>query len=107
MSNILFVCGKARMRSPTAAAVCADLTGHETDFAGLNADADERITAEHLAWADTVVVMEKRQMARLKRQMSSHMRGKRLVCLDIPDTYAFMQPELIDLIQARLPRITR
>ena len=100
MSNILFVRGKARMRSPTAAAVCADLTDHETDFAGLSADANERITAEHLAWADTVVVTE-------KRRMSSHMRGKRLVCLDIPDTYAFMQPELIDLIQARLPRITR
>lgn len=107
MTNILFICGKARKRSPTAAAVAADLPGLQADFAGLSADADERVTPEHLAWADTIAVMEKAQLARLKRQMAPLLKGKRLVCLDIPDTFEFMQSELVDLLQARLPRIIR
>jgi predicted protein tyrosine phosphatase len=107
MSNILFVCGKARKRSPTAAAVAAKHLGQPTDFAGLSADADERVSLEQLAWADTIVVMEKGQLSRLKRQMASHLRGKRLVCLDIPDNFEFMQPELVELVAARLARISR
>jgi predicted protein tyrosine phosphatase len=105
MSNILFVCGKARKRSPTAAAVAAELLGQPTDFAGLSADADERISVEHLAWADKIVVMEKAQLSRLKRQMTAHLKGKQLVCLDIPDCFEFMQPELVELVTARLARI--
>lgn len=107
MTNILFICGKARKRSPTAAAIAAERLGQPTDFAGLSADADERLSPEHLAWADTVAVMEKAQVSRLKRQMAAHLKGKRLVCLDIPDEYEFMQPELIDLVTARLGRVTR
>jgi len=107
MSNILFICGKARRRSPTAAAVVAERLGHATDFAGLSADADERISVEHLAWSDTIVVMEKTQLSRLKRQMAPHLKGKRLVCLDIPDNYEFMQPELVQLVTSRLARIVR
>lgn len=107
MSNILFVCGKARKRSPTAAAVAAEHLGLQTDFAGLSADADERVTPEHLAWADTIAVMEKAQLLRLKRQMAPSLKGKRLVSLDIPDSYEFMQPELVELVLARLARIAR
>ena len=107
MSNILFVCGKARKRSPTAAAVAARHLGHHTDFAGLSADADERVTADQLAWADTIAVMEKAQLLRLKRQMGSSLKGKRLVNLDIPDNYEFMQPELVELVLTRLARIAR
>lgn len=107
ISNILFVCGKARKRSPTAAAVAAEQFGFQTDFAGLSADADERVTPEHLAWADVIAVMEKSQLSRLKRQMASELKGKRLVCLDIPDTFDVMQAELVQLLQARLRRILR
>jgi predicted protein tyrosine phosphatase len=107
MTNILFVCGKARKRSPTAAALAADLPGVQSDFAGLSADADERVTPEHLAWADTIAVMEKAQLSRLKRQMGPFLKGKQLVCLDIPDSFEFMQPELVQLMRARLQRIVR
>jgi predicted protein tyrosine phosphatase len=107
MSNILFVCGKARKRSPTAASVAAEHFGHQTDFAGVSADADERVTPEHLAWADTIAVMEKAHLSRLRRQMAPLLKGKRLVSLDIPDSYEFMQPELVELVLARLARIVR
>lgn len=106
MTNLLFICGKARKRSPTAARIAAETLGVETDFAGLGADADERVTPEHLDWADIVAVMEKAHIARLKRQLAVHLQGKRLVCLDIPDDYEFMQPELVALIKRKLARIT-
>lgn len=105
MTNVLFICGKARKRSPTAAAILADRSGIETDFAGLSADADERVSPEHLAWADTIAVMDKTQLSRLRRQLGSHLKEKRLVCLDIRDNFEFMQPELVALLTARMGRI--
>ena len=105
MRAVLFICGKARRRSPTAAAVAAERLGVETDFAGLSADADERVGPEALAWADGIAVMERSQLARLKRQAGGALKGKRVVCLDIPDRYGFMQPELVELIAARLKRL--
>lgn len=105
MTNILFICGKARRRSPTAAAVAAKQMGLQTDFAGLSADADERVGPEQLDWADTIAVMEKAHLARLKRQLGPWLKGKRIVCLDIPDSFEYMQPELVELVTKRLVRI--
>jgi predicted protein tyrosine phosphatase len=32
------------------------------------------------------------------------LRGQRVICLDIPDDYAFMQPELVELLKLRMVR---
>lgn len=105
MHHILFICGKARMRSPTAAEIARNVLIAETDYAGLSSDADERLSVEQIAWADSIAVMEKAQLAKLKRQFGPLLRGKHVVCLDIPDNYAFMQPELIDLLHQKLRRL--
>lgn len=107
MRNILFICGKARKRSPSAAAIVADKFGVQTDFAGISADSDECVSSEKLDWADTVAVMEKAHLARLKRQMSASLKGKKLVCLDILDDFEFMQQELIELVVKRIARVLR
>jgi len=44
MTNALFICGKARMRSTTAADISARWDGIEADFAGLSNDADEHLS---------------------------------------------------------------
>ena len=49
--------------------------------------------------------MEKPQLSKLKRQFGPLLRDKHVVCLDIPDNYAFMQPELIVLLQQKLRRL--
>ncbi|WP_108660987.1 low molecular weight protein tyrosine phosphatase family protein [Acuticoccus kandeliae] len=105
MPNILFVCGKARKRSPTAADVAAREFGVQTDFAGLSNDADERLGLDQIEWADLILVMEKRQVARLNRQFGGHLKGKKVSCLNIPDNYEFMQPELVALIAEKLSRV--
>lgn len=105
MKRVLFICGKGRQRSPTAEQVFADLPEWETDSAGLSMDADLRLSAEQIEWATHIAVMEKRQLARLRQSFPKLISGRKLVSLDIPDTYAFMQPELIDLLKQRIGRV--
>lgn len=90
------------MRSPTAADICASWDGIETDFAGLSNDADERLSSEQLAWADIVFVMERRQKVKLGSVMGTQMKGLRVRCLDIPDKYGYMQPELVEILEQKL-----
>jgi predicted protein tyrosine phosphatase len=105
MKRILFICGKGRQRSPTAEQVFADLDGWETDSAGLSADADIPVSIEQIEWATHIAVMEKRQLARLRKAFPKLVTGRKLVSLDIPDNYGFMQPELISLLRQRIGRV--
>ena len=98
--NILFVCSRNRLRSPTAERVFGDRA--ETDSAGLAPDADLRLSGDQVLWADLVVVMEKAHRSKLKRQFPRQLSGRRVVCLDIPDDFEFMQPELIALLEKRM-----
>ncbi len=108
MLNILFVCARNRLRSPTAERVFADHPGVETDSAGLAPDADVRLSGDQLHWADLVVVMEKSHRTKLKRGFARALGGTRVVCLDIPDRYDFMEPALIALLEERMrPHLPR
>ncbi|MFN3930768.1 MAG: hypothetical protein ACK4JY_03365 [Brevundimonas sp.] len=46
--------------------------------------------------------MERAHRAKLQRRFKPHLKGKRVICLDIPDDYAFMQPELVVLLEKRV-----
>lgn len=102
--RVLFVCSQNRLRSPTAEHVFANWDGIETASAGLNHDAEQPLTPELLAWADLVFVMERAQRSRLQSRFRAHLGGKRVVVLDIPDQYGYMDPKLIALLQSRVPR---
>jgi predicted protein tyrosine phosphatase len=106
MRRVLFVCGKARHRSPTAEQIFSSKPDWETDSAGLGAAADILVSAEQIEWATDIAVMEKRQLARLRRMFPKLVSGKRLVCLDVPDDFSFMQHELVALLQARIGRLS-
>ena len=101
------MCGKARKRSPTAADIAARHAGVESDFAGLSADADERLTAEQIAWSELIVVMERAQLTRLKRQFGRALRGKRIACLNVPDRFEYMEPALVRLLEPKVRRLLR
>lgn len=104
MRRILFVCSQARLRSPTAERVFADWPGVETASAGLNHDADCPLTAEDVVAADLIFVMEKTHRNRLGQKFRQQLNGKRLICLDIPDDYDYMDPVLVALLKARVSR---
>ena len=102
MLRVLFVCGKNRWRSPTAEQVFAHHPGVECQSAGTSNDADNPITTEHVEWAELICVMEKEHKAKLSARFRPSLAGKRIVCLDIPDNYKFMDTELISLLTRRV-----
>ncbi len=103
----LFICTQNRLRSPTAEQVFATWPGIETDSAGVGNDADVPLAPEQLAWAEIVFVMEKAHRNRLSAKFRRHLNGKRIVCLDIPDDYDYMQPELVRLLEKKVAPFLR
>jgi predicted protein tyrosine phosphatase len=104
LKNILFVCGRNKARSPTAEQVFADYPGIEVASAGTSRDADVPVTVELLEWADIVFVMEDSQRAKLAAQFRTALRKAKVVCLGIPDEFAFMDPALVALLNAKVAR---
>lgn len=102
LTNLLFLCSRNRLRSPTAERVFADWPGVETASAGLAPDADEPCTDQLVEWADIIFVMERAHRARLQTRFRTSLKSARVVCLDIPDDYAFMQPELVALLKKKV-----
>ena len=100
--KVLFVCSRNRQRSLTAERVFADAPGHQVRSAGTEPGARVRVTAGHLGWADLVVAMEKRHVARLRAKYPDAVARKRVVCLHIPDEYAYMDRALIERLEAEM-----
>jgi predicted protein tyrosine phosphatase len=102
LKNILFVCSQNRLRSPTAEQIFSGRPDLAVTSAGTNHDADNPLTAELVAWADMIFVMERVHRTRLQRRFPAALKHARVICLDIPDDYAFMEPVLIRLLEAKL-----
>lgn len=104
MKNVLFVCSRNKLRSPTAEQVFADHPAIEVTSAGTNADADNPLTAELVRWADLIFVMEKVHRSKLQKRFRADLKAARVICLDIPDEYGFMDEGLIRLLRAKAGR---
>lgn len=102
--HVLFICTQNRLRSPTAEQVFADWPGIESLSAGLGNDANAPVSPELLAWSDLIFVMEKAHRNKLSKKFKPHLGGKRVICLDIPDEYDFMDPMLVQLLKAKVSR---
>lgn len=107
MQRALFICSQNRLRSPTAEQVFSSWPGVETDSAGLGGDASVPLSPEQIAWATIVFVMEKAHRRRLGERFRAHLNGKKVVCLDIPDNYSYMQPELVAILEAKAGKFLR
>lgn len=46
--------------------------------------------------------MEKAHKAKLASRFRAHLAGKRIVCLNIPDNYRYMDPALVDLLRTKV-----
>lgn len=104
--RILFLCGKNRCRSPTAEVVFGRMAGIEADSAGVRDDADVVVSAEQVAWADVVAVMERRYLKPLERRVGTAvLRHKQVVNLDVKDDYEAMDDALVALLLTRAGRL--
>jgi len=98
--KILFVCRHNEMRSSTAEKIYrAD--GLNVRSAGTSKGARVPLTSELIRWADLILVMENKHRVALETHFTEEIINKRVVVLDIPDNYYYMEPELIALIRER------
>jgi predicted protein tyrosine phosphatase len=104
MMRVLFICSQNRLRSPTAEQIFASWDGIEVASAGLADEAEKPVTPELLAWAHLIFVMEEAHRNKLAKKFRAHLGDKRIVCLDIPDEYHYMDPALVALLKAKVPR---
>ncbi|MEL1250324.1 low molecular weight protein tyrosine phosphatase family protein [Aurantiacibacter gilvus] len=104
MINVLFVCSQNKLRSPTAEQVFADHPGIEVDSAGTNSNAENPLTNELVSWANIIFVMEKTHRSKLQRKYRAQLKDVRIICLDIPDDFEFMDGALVDLLRVKVTR---
>ncbi len=101
MKRVLFVCSQNKLRSPTAEQVFSTWPGVEVESAGTNHDAENPLTGELVEWAQVIFVMEKAHRNKLSKRFRRHLKA-RVICLNIPDDYAFMDPALVALLNAKV-----
>lgn len=102
MIHVLFICGKNKWRSPTAEQIFAEHAGISCASAGLSHDAETPLSPELLGWAELIFVMEQEHKAKLSARFQECLKGKRIVCLGIPDKYKFMDPLLVKLLRGKV-----
>ena len=102
--NYLFVCSQNRLRSPTAEHVFADTPGVNTLSAGTNSDAEEPLSDELVEWADFIFVMERVHRSKLRKRHGRVLKDQRVIVLNIPDEYDYMDPDLVALLKDKMAR---
>jgi predicted protein tyrosine phosphatase len=100
--KLLFVCSQNRLRSPTAEAVFSEYEGLEVDSAGLDREAEIPLCSETIEWADIIFVMENSHRRKLSNKFKPWLKNKRVVCLDIPDEYDYMEQALVELLERKV-----
>ena len=101
--KVLFVCTQNLLRSPTAEALYRERPGLEVRSAGIAPDARVPVTEELLQWAETTFAMDEGHRLYLQTHFFSAWGGaKRIVCLDVPDIFHYMDPELVLILTEKL-----
>ena len=104
MKRFLFVCSQNRLRSPTAEQIFACRDDIEVSSVGTNHDAENPLGDELIEWADVIVAMEGQHRTKIQRHFGAALKSKRIVVLDIPDDYTFMDETLIGLLKSKMQR---
>ena len=73
----------------------------EVESAGLNHNADVPLSPEQFEWAHIIFVVEKAHRSKLSKRYRKYLKGKRVICPDIPDNHKFMDPDLVKLLEAK------
>ena len=105
MKKILFLCSRNKLRSPTAEAIFSGIKDWKVYSAGMSKDADIPVSVEDIEWADYIFVMEKSHKRKLKNKFGHAIKAQLVICLDIPDNFVYMDEKLIDILQAKVPKL--
>ncbi|MEO1652659.1 MAG: phosphotyrosine protein phosphatase [Bacteroidota bacterium] len=97
--QVLFICSRNQWRSRTAEEIFKNHPEVAVRSAGTSSTARIRVNAKLLEWADTVFVMERAHKKILQARFPEILTEKEVLVLDIPDEYAFMDPELVEMLE--------
>jgi predicted protein tyrosine phosphatase len=98
--RVLFVCSQNRWRSPTAERIFGGHQGIDARSRGVAGSARRKLTATDVAWADLILVMEEEHRERLVEHHRDQIGSTPVHVLDIPDEYEYMDPELVEMLEA-------
>ena len=107
MKNLLFVCSENRLRSPTAEAVFSQHERVDAIGAVTNSDAVTPVSGDLIEWADVILVMEKSHKNKITKKYRDILKGKRLIVLDIPDNYDYMDEDLIKMLKSKVHKFVQ
>ena len=99
MQNILFICSRNQWRSPTAEKIYSKDTRFNVRSAGTSPRAKKTVSAKDIEWAEIIFVMEHKHKDRLKADFNRLLQYKKIIVLDIPDEYQYMDEELVQLLK--------
>ena len=97
--NLLFVCTKNRWRSPTAEKIYCNYAHLNVRSAGISRSARKQINSKDVNWADIIFVMENKHKRYIHEQFQNQISEKKLIVLDIPDEYQYMDKALVSWLQ--------
>ncbi len=98
--NILFVCSRNKWRSRTAEEIFKNHGQHQIRSAGTASSARIPLSQKLINWADLIFVMEKRHKVIMLERFTVGNDADRIIIMDIPDEYTFMDEELIVILKA-------
>jgi predicted protein tyrosine phosphatase len=107
VKKLLFLCSRNKLRSPTAEAIFSEYEDIQVESAGLDKYAEVTVSTETIEWADIIFVMEKSHKQKLSKNFQPYLKDKRIICLDIPDEYEYMEPALIELLKKKVLPLLR
>lgn len=103
--RVLCCCSAGILRSPTAAEVLSQKFGHNTRACGIDiGHALIPIEDVLVDWADEIVVMTKDHEMAIRNRFEPEVP---IICLNIPDQFAFRNPRLIEMIEERYAEKSR
>ena len=62
-----------------------------------------KVTPGLLGWADMIFCMEKKHVRRIREKYSDIVADKKIICLNIPDDYCYMDDDLCELLENIVP----
>ena len=100
--RVLCVCSAGLLRSPTAANIIHKVFGHNTRACGISIDFALVPFDNVLAtWADEIVVMESWMAHNIPNEFQD-----KIICLNIEDSFAYMDIKLQQLIKDKYAAIS-
>ena len=100
--QILFLCSQNKQRSLTAEKLFDGYHNHRVRSAGTEANARINVSAGLIGWADMIFCMEQKHARRIREKYADKLQDKKLICLNIPDKFAFMDEKLQQILQQKM-----